>query len=138
MIVSEEMGEGGAGLVPPQNAELVALGVGENDEALAAGLPDVGPAGAERQQPLDLRVDISVGGSEIRVVTVLPSLRVGGRLQPHAQRPRRSIRQRPQVGVPRGARLDPVAQRLRPEDRHQVESCTSSVHCRKRLTMSQI
>src|SRR4028119_401754 len=50
-----------------QQAERVALGVGEHVPALLAGLPDVRPGGAQVQQPLHLGVLVAVGRVEVQV-----------------------------------------------------------------------
>src|ERR687894_1122869 len=50
-----------------QQAEGVALGVGEHVPALLPGLPDVGAGGAEVQQPLQLGVLVAVGGVDVDV-----------------------------------------------------------------------
>jgi hypothetical protein len=63
---------------------LVALRVAQYHEALVAAPAYVGMGGAERQQRLDLVLDVTVD-DEVQVVAVLTGLgRVGG-LQPHAE-----------------------------------------------------
>src|SRR4051812_42496545 len=52
-----------------EHAELVALGVGEDDPGRRAVLTDVGAGGAERHQPIDL--GILVVGAEVEVQPVL-------------------------------------------------------------------
>ena len=64
-----------------QQAELVALGVGEHVPALVAGLADVGPGGAEAEQPLELGVLVAVGGVDVDVQPELARRRVGDRTE---------------------------------------------------------
>jgi hypothetical protein len=54
-----------------EHAELVALGVGQDDEPLAPRLPDVCADRTEREQPLDLRVDPARDGTQVGVQPVL-------------------------------------------------------------------
>src|SRR5215472_7138733 len=60
-----------------QDAELVALGVGENDPALVAGLPDVGVPGTQLEQPANLVVLVPVGRVDVEVEPVLDGLALG-------------------------------------------------------------
>src|SRR6185503_20652125 len=76
---------------------------------------------AEPYQPPDLRVDVAVGGDQVRVVAVLAALAVRGRLQPDAQLAGPAGR-RTQVGATAViVGLDPVAEGLGPERRHPVD-----------------
>src|SRR4028119_266760 len=50
-----------------QQAEGVALGVGEHVPALPAGLPDVGAGGPQLEQSSQLGVLVAVGGAEVQV-----------------------------------------------------------------------
>src|SRR5580658_5793543 len=59
---------------PSQQAELVALRVGQHVPAFVAGLADVGPAGARREQPVQLRVLVAVGGVDVDVQPELAPL----------------------------------------------------------------
>jgi hypothetical protein len=59
------------------DAELVALGIGQHDPRLLAGLADVDAAGAERQDALDLRVPVVGAGGEIEMEAVLGGLLIG-------------------------------------------------------------
>ena len=73
-----------AGVDPSaQQAEHVALGVGEDVPVLVAGLADVRPDGAEVEQPLQLGVLVAVGGVD---VDVQPQL-ARGRARRPARRP---------------------------------------------------
>jgi hypothetical protein len=89
------------------------LGIGEHDERVDLGVPDVGPGRAQRQHPLILGVDVV--GPQVRVVALLALLRPGARLQPHGQ-PVAAGRQQMRVAVPVG--IDLVPEHLRPELRH--------------------
>jgi len=60
-----------------QDAELVALGVGEHGPRLRAALPDVDPACAERENPFDLGVAAARAGGEVKVQAVLHRFAVG-------------------------------------------------------------
>src|SRR5690606_21423294 len=59
-----------------QQAELVALRVGQDVPLLVAGLTDVGRTGAQRQQALQLRVLVPVGGVDVDVQARLALLRL--------------------------------------------------------------
>ena len=59
---------------PSQQAKLVALGVGQHLPAFVASLADVGPAGARREQPLELRLLVAVGGVDVDVQPKLATL----------------------------------------------------------------
>src|SRR5690606_25910931 len=92
-----------------EDAELVALGIGEHDPRLVAGLPDVGVPGTQRQEALDLR--FLVVRAKIDVQPVLAGLLV-----------RRDSEQQARLAVGRGTDLeflvglvhDHPAQRLLP------------------------
>src|SRR4028118_1318886 len=62
-----------------QQAERVALGVGEHVPALLAGLPDVRPGGAQVQQPLHLGVLVAIGRVEVQVQPRLARTGLGHR-----------------------------------------------------------
>ena len=55
-------------------AKLVALRVGQHVPAFVAGLADVGPAGARREQPVELRLLVVVGGVDVDVQPKLAPL----------------------------------------------------------------
>jgi len=59
---------------PSQQAKLVALRVGQHVPAFVAGLADVGPAGARREQPVELRLLVAVGGIDVDVQPKLATL----------------------------------------------------------------
>jgi hypothetical protein len=67
-------------------AELVSLGVGQNDPGLCACLPDVNPAGAEREKPLDLLFAVIRAAGQVEVQAVLYRLGIGDRHEAHADR----------------------------------------------------
>jgi hypothetical protein len=48
-----------------QHAEFVALGFGKHGPRLGAGLPDVHPAGTQRQDALDLGISVVGTGIEV-------------------------------------------------------------------------
>jgi hypothetical protein len=52
---------------PSQQAKLVALRVGQHVPAFVAGLADVGPAGARREQSVEFRLLVAVGGVDVDV-----------------------------------------------------------------------
>src|SRR5215471_10540642 len=60
-----------------QDAELVPLGVGEDDPALLAGLADLGVPGTEAEQATDLFVLLPVGWADVEVEPVLDGLALG-------------------------------------------------------------
>jgi AraC-like ligand binding domain len=68
------------------HAELISLRVGEYGPRLGTGLPDVYPACAECEDPLDLGTLIPGAGSEVEVDTVLDGLLVGYRHEADAHR----------------------------------------------------
>jgi hypothetical protein len=46
------------GFLQAYHAKLVSLGIGQYGPGLCASLPDVGPAGAQREKPLSLLVAV--------------------------------------------------------------------------------
>src|SRR3712207_2391909 len=62
-----------------QEAELVALRVGQHVPALRAGLPDVRPGGPQVEQPSQLGVLVAVGGTDVDVQPHLARCRLGHR-----------------------------------------------------------
>src|SRR5918995_3645357 len=60
-----------------QQAERVALGVGQHVPALLAGLPDVGARGTQPEQPFQLGVLVAVGRVEVQVQPGLPGRGLG-------------------------------------------------------------
>src|SRR4051794_36532736 len=69
-----------------QQAELVALGVGQDVPALVAALADVGPDGTERQQSFELGVLVPIGGVDVDVQPHLAGCRVGHRAEDEGRR----------------------------------------------------
>ncbi len=59
---------------PSQQAKLVALRVGQHVPAFVAGLADVGPAGARREQSVEFRLLVAVGGVDVDVQPKLAPL----------------------------------------------------------------
>src|SRR5215471_6145511 len=60
-----------------QDAELVPLGVGQDDPALLAGLADLGVPGTEAEQATDLFVLLPVGWADVEMEPVLDRLALG-------------------------------------------------------------
>ncbi len=74
-------GRAGAGRFPRQDAELVALGIGERNPATAVRPPVVGQLRRpEREDPLGLLLARAVGWPEVEVDPVLDGLTVQGRI----------------------------------------------------------
>ena len=68
--------------VAVEHAELVALRVGEHGEALLAGLPHIGRARPQRDEPVDLGPDVAVLGPQVEVQPDLLPLVLVDRLEP--------------------------------------------------------
>src|SRR6202007_3294720 len=94
--------------------ELVALRVGQDRPRLSASLPDVDPAGAERQQTLDLRLAVLRLGGQVEVDPVLDRLRLGHRHEAQSDR-RVFVWPDYDLALPLGQ--DVPAEGLRPEPR---------------------
>jgi hypothetical protein len=76
-VVGPSGGEAGAGRVLGQDAELVALGIGERDPAAAVGPPVVGQLRrAQRQEPLGLLLAGTVHRAQVKVYPVFDLLAV--------------------------------------------------------------
>jgi transposase len=68
------------------HAELVTFRVGQDRPRLGAGLADVDPAGAQRQQTFDLRLAVFRLGGQVEVDPVLERLRLGHRHEAQSDR----------------------------------------------------
>ena len=72
-ILRSGLAWGSAGLeAGAEEAELVAFRVGQDVPGFCAGLADVGGAGAEGEQALELGFLVAVGGVDVEVQAELP------------------------------------------------------------------